>query len=111
MILKRVKLKDFISHADTEIEFPLGVTVLVGPNGAGKTSVVDAVVFALFGDKVRGEKVEDMIRRGASSADVELAFEVDKEYTIHWIRKKKSVEAVLSRSDACLLYTSPSPRD
>jgi len=100
MILKRVKLKNFISHADTEIEFPLGVTVLVGPNGAGKTSVVDAIVFALFGDKVRGDKVEDMIRRGASSAEVELTFEVGREYTVHWIRKKKGVEATLSRSDA-----------
>jgi len=55
MILRRIKLKNFISHADTEIEFPFGVTVLVGPNGAGKTSVVDAIVFALFGDKVRRE--------------------------------------------------------
>jgi len=100
VILKRVKLKNFISHADTEIEFPLGVTVLVGPNGAGKTSVVDAIVFALFGDKVRGEKVEDMIRRGTSSAEVELTFEVGKEYTVHWIRKKRGVEATLSRSDA-----------
>ncbi len=101
MILRRAKLKNFISHANTEIEFPpFSVTVLVGPNGAGKTSVVDAVVFALFGDKVRGEKVEDMIRRGTSSAEIELTFDVGKEYTVHWVRKKRSVEATLSRSDA-----------
>ena len=100
MILKRVKLKNFISHANTEIEFPLGVTVIVGPNGAGKTSIVDAIVFALFGDKVRGEKVEDLIRRGASSAEVELTFEAGKDYTVRWIRKRRrGVEVTLSRGD------------
>ncbi len=99
MILKRVKLKNFISHANTEIEFPLGVTAIVGPNGAGKTSIVDAIVFALFGDKVRGERVEDLIRRGASSAEVELTFEAGKDYTVRWIRRKRSVEVTLSRSD------------
>ena len=99
MILKRVKLKNFISHVNTEIEFPLGVTAIVGPNGAGKTSIVDAIVFALFGDKVRGEKVEDLIRRGASSAEVELTFEAGKDYTVRWIRRKRGVEVTLSRND------------
>ncbi len=47
-----------------------------------------------------GEKVEDIIRRNTSSAEVELTFEVGKEYTVHWIRKKRGVEATLSRSDA-----------
>jgi len=100
MILRRVKLNDFISHANTEIELPLGVTVFVGPNGAGKTSIVDAIVFALFREKVRGDRFEDLIRRGASSAEIELTFEVDgKEYTLHCVRKKRGLEASLYRSD------------
>jgi len=99
MIIKGVRLRNFISHADTNVQFPLGVTVLIGPNGAGKTSIVDSIVFALFGENVRGEKVEDMIRRGTNSAEVELVFEVDKEYTVHWIRRKKGVKAELSRDD------------
>ena len=99
MIIKSVRLRNFISHADTNVQFPLGVTVLIGPNGAGKTSIVDSIVFALFGENVRGEKVEDMIRRGTNSAEVELVFEVDKEYTVHWIRRKKGVKAELSRDD------------
>lgn len=100
MILRRIKLKDFVSHKDTEIEFPLGVTAIVGPNGAGKTSIVDAIIFSLSGDKVRGERVEDLIRRGAGSAKVELTFEEgSKDYTVRWIRGKGRVEATLSRSD------------
>lgn len=98
MILKRVKLNNFISHEDTEIEFPFGVTAIVGPNGAGKTSIVDAIVFALFGDRVRGEKFEDLIRRGGSTAEVELTFEEGgKDYKVSWIRRKRGVEATLLR--------------
>ena len=99
MILKRVKLKNFISHVNTEIEFPLGVTAIVGPNGSGKTSIIDAIIFALFGDKVRGDRVEDLIRRGARYAEVKLTFEAGKEYTVRWIRRKRGVEVTLSRSD------------
>ncbi|MEM3927705.1 MAG: AAA family ATPase, partial [Archaeoglobaceae archaeon] len=77
MILRKVKLKNFISHAESELEFNLGVTVLVGPNGAGKTSILDAIVFGLFGERVRGDKVEDLIRRGCSSAEIEVEFEQD----------------------------------
>ncbi|NPB04615.1 MAG: AAA family ATPase, partial [Thermotogae bacterium] len=96
MIIKRVRLKNFISHADTTIEFPLGVTVLIGPNGAGKTSVIDGIIFALFGIKVRGEKVTDVIRRGANSAEVEVVFEVDgREYTLRRERKSRTTEAIL----------------
>ena len=107
MIIKRVKLKDFVSHADTEIEFPLGVTVLVGPNGAGKTSVIDAVVYALFGKRTRGERFEDLIRRGANSAEVELTFEADgKEYTVHCVRRRRGSEATLRRSDVGTIATT-----
>ena len=108
MIVRRVKLTDFISHVDTEVEFPLGVTVLVGPNGAGKTSIVDAIVFSLFREKVRGDKFEDLIRRGANSAEIELTFEVDgKEYTVYWVRKKRGLEASLHRSDIGPIATTP----
>jgi len=98
MIIRSVRLKDFISHANTKVDFPLGVTVLVGPNGAGKTSILDAVIYALFGEKVRGDKVEDLIRRGCNSAEVEVVFEHNNlVYKVKLERKKKSVDAFLER--------------
>ncbi|AIG98448.1 ATPase involved in DNA repair [Archaeoglobus fulgidus DSM 8774] len=98
MIIKSVRLKDFISHADTRIEFPLGVTALIGPNGAGKTSIIDGIIFALFADKVRGDKITDVIRRGASSAEVEIVFEESgREYTLRRVRKSRTMEVVLMR--------------
>lgn len=99
MMIKSLKLRDFISHADTKLEFPVGVTVLIGPNGAGKTSIVDGIVFALFGEKVRGEGVSDLIRSGCSSAEVELSFEEGgKEYTIRRTRKRTTSDALLLKN-------------
>lgn len=100
MILKKVRLKNFISHADSELEFPLGVSVIVGPNGAGKTSILDAIIFGLFGERTKGDKVEDLIRKGCGSAEVEVHFEQDaKSYVVKLLRKKKSLEASLEREN------------
>jgi exonuclease SbcC len=109
MIIRSVRLKDFISHANTKVDFPFGVTVLVGPNGAGKTSILDAIIFALFGEKVRGDKVEDLIRRGCNSAEVEVVFEHNNQvYIIKLTREKKRVEAVLEREGFGIIATSAS---
>ncbi|MEM2428494.1 MAG: AAA family ATPase, partial [Candidatus Bathyarchaeia archaeon] len=66
IVLKRLKLKNFLSHENTELDFPLGVTAIVGPNGAGKTAIMDAVIHAFLGFekdvKTRGENVDDLIR-------------------------------------------------
>lgn len=98
MIIKSVRLKDFISHADTRIDFPLGVTALIGPNGAGKTSIIDGIIFALFAERVRGDKIADIIRRGASSAEVEIVFEEGgRDYTLRRIRRSSTMEATLMR--------------
>lgn len=104
-MLKRLKLRNFLSHGNTEIDFPLGVTVIVGPNGAGKTAIMDAVIHAFLGFekdvKTRGENVDDLIRRGASEAEISLTFEADnREYLVQWIRTKGGrVEASLRRGD------------
>jgi len=109
MIIKSVRLKDFISHANTKVDFPYGITILVGPNGAGKTSILDAIVFALFGEKVRGDKVEDLIRRGCNSAEVEVVFEHNNQvYIVKLSREKKRVEAVLERQGFGIIATTAS---
>ena len=109
MIIRSVRLKDFVSHANTKVDFPLGVTVLVGPNGAGKTSILDAIVFSLFGEKVRGDKIEDLIRKGCSSAEVEVVFEHNNQvYIVKLSREKKRVDAVLEREGFGTIATTAS---
>ena len=89
MIIKRLTLNNFLSHKDTAVEFPWGVTVFVGPNGAGKTSIIDGIFVALFNQRPRGESWGDIIHRGSSSARVELEFEEGGiPYRVVWERRK-----------------------
>lgn len=79
LMIRRVRLRDFLSHADTEVEFSKGVNVLIGPNGAGKTGILEAIYFALTrrGWRTSGQRrVTALIREGRSSAEVTLEFEM-----------------------------------
>ena len=79
MILRRVELKNILSHENTSIELPYGIIAIIGPNGAGKSSIVDAIYIALFaGDKIdiRGGKKEYIIMRGKSSGEISIEFEI-----------------------------------
>lgn len=96
MIIKSVSLENFLSHKDTIVEFDRGVNVIIGPNGAGKTSIVDAIIFALFSDRVRGDRINDIIRRDSKEAKVELEFVIDnKEYKIENVRSKTTSDIVV----------------
>jgi exonuclease SbcC len=79
MILRRVELKNILSHENTSIELPYGIIAIIGPNGAGKSSIIDAIYIALFaGDKIdiRGGKKEHIIMRGRSSGEISVEFEM-----------------------------------
>jgi len=63
-VIERVKLVNFLSHKDTEIQLGEGLTVFIGRNGAGKSSVIDAITYALYGQHTRGKRTH--VRDGAS---------------------------------------------
>jgi len=88
-----IKLKNFISHRDTAIEFPEGLTAIIGRNGAGKTSILDAISYALFKEHGRGRD-ENLINRRAESAQIQLTFSSGgRKYEITWRmwRKKRAL--------------------
>lgn len=79
MRIKRVKLKNFLSHKDTEIMFNnenliliQGLTKSGRSNGAGKTAIVSAILFALTKDINKNVNIKSLIRHGSKSAEVEL---------------------------------------
>jgi len=96
MIIHSVRLRNFISHRDTFIEFPQGLTVLVGDNGSGKTSILDAVTFALFKEHSRGRD-ENLINRAASNAMIQVTFSSGgRAYEITWrLGRGKRAQATL----------------
>ena len=81
-MIKRVRLKNWRSHYDTDLRFDEGTNVIIGINGAGKSSVLEAIFFALFGPPEKGY-YERVLREGAAEGSVELVFEVKgKEYSV-----------------------------
>ena len=79
MKLNRLRLLNFRQHADTEIEFDVGLTGIIGRNGAGKSTILEAVAWALYGgDTARGGKESIRFSRAPARASVrvELDFEL-----------------------------------
>ena len=75
MILKRIELTNFISHEQTALDFPRGVSVFRGENGSGKSSIIDGIFYSICGEQVRGDNIDDLIRRPTTKAEVKLTFE------------------------------------
>ncbi|MEM7826798.1 MAG: AAA family ATPase [Candidatus Aenigmatarchaeota archaeon] len=88
MIIRRLKLRNFRSYKDEEIEFPKGVILFEGDVGSGKSSLLYAIEFALFGlGEMRGET---LMRAGENNCSVELEFEANgKNYIVYRLLKKR----------------------
>jgi exonuclease SbcC len=72
MRILSVALRNFKTHQDRFFEFSPGTNAICGENGAGKTSILEAIAWALF--DYSPYTTDDMIREGAHSAEVAVAF-------------------------------------
>ena len=63
---------------DTSIDFSDGITLIAGLNESGKSSMLDAILYALFGRVIRPLKAknEDLISYGATEATITLECEI-----------------------------------
>ena len=103
-----VSAKNFKCYSEIQLPkqgiFPEGLLFVEGENSTGKSSLFDAIFYALFYDptttKELGNK-EDLIRRGQSETEVEVAFELDNKYYLikREHGKKKAVLASLMEID------------
>ena len=63
ILLKKITLFDFLSHSDTEIDFEPDQNVLIdGKSGSGKSSIVEGLIWALYG-KGRSDN-KSLIKKG-----------------------------------------------
>lgn len=51
MLVRRLELQNFRCFAETELEFGMGLIGVRGRNGTGKTSLLEAIDFALYGQR------------------------------------------------------------
>ena len=84
---------------------PEGLLFVEGENSTGKSSLFDAIFYAFFYDPTTTKEIgtnDDLIRRGYSETNVEVAFELDdKCYIVRRTHSKKTaVQAFLMRIDS-----------
>lgn len=78
MRLNAIQLVNFRQHADTRIEFDLGLTGIIGPNGSGKTTILEAVAWALYGQQAaRGNRDSIRFLRAGPRAPVRVELDFD----------------------------------
>jgi exonuclease SbcC len=75
--IKRLRLFNIKSHANTTVEFSSGVNLIEGDVGSGKSTILQSIEAALF-----GYKAKDLIRVGEDEARLDLTLDPDLE--VEW---------------------------
>ncbi|NUN09561.1 MAG: DNA replication/repair protein RecF [Ignavibacteriaceae bacterium] len=74
MVLKKLQLKNFRIHADTEISFSDGLNLIVGGNGQGKTSIIEAIYFLCTTKNYKGAPDQEILRFGEQVYEIQGEF-------------------------------------
>ena len=53
MIIRNIKLKNYRRFQDLELDLPENLIGIVGNNGSGKTTIVEAIGWCLYGNRIR----------------------------------------------------------
>jgi exonuclease SbcC len=117
-MLEKLILENWKSHYKTEIDFESGYNVFTGNIGSGKSSIIEGLVFALFGTTMsvnsRKIQIKDLIMAKPTqmeSSKITLYFKIDdNNYSVERILyNTKSSQAKLYKNDK--LISGPKPND
>jgi len=100
--LKNLKINNFISHKETEISFNDETKVLLdGKSGAGKSSVVEAIIWGLYG--VARCPNKDLVLRGEKTSTVAIVLFDNNENIYYEIKRSTTDKAkntlIISKSE------------
>ena len=96
-MIEKVVMKNWKSYREEEFRFEKGANALIGDMGSGKSSVLEAVVFGLYGDlparRERRISLDDLITRNPNpeqEAEVEVVFSRNgKTYSVkRWLERE-----------------------
>ncbi|MFN4190196.1 MAG: AAA family ATPase [Pseudothermotoga sp.] len=100
-----LEVENFLGIEKCKVEFKEGVFLILGQNGAGKSSLLEAIVFALYGTGVRyGRKSpQDYVRSSTSTCQVRFSFlRNGKKYEVFRRVRSSGTEALLLENDAII---------
>jgi exonuclease SbcC len=89
-MIRRIELRNFASHDDTELEFGNGKNVIIGATGSGKTNILQALDFAFLGI-VPEVDLPELIADNSNSAEVVVEYDdprTGQNYRIHRTLKR-----------------------
>jgi len=101
MKLQALAVKNFRVLKEAHLSFPDQVIGIIGPNGAGKSSLVEAVAWALYGNRVARsgkEEIKSTYAGPYEDCEVCLEFEVGREH----YRLKRQLIGRRGRSEVSL---------
>ena len=99
-MLDRVYCRNFRRLAEADLKIRPGITILLGLNGTGKSSLMEAILFNLFGKVKSNTKKETARRKGATEEEITITvvdFTINGEHyrCRRWYSKKMSILADL----------------
>lgn len=111
--IKKISLKNFMSHKNFEMEFGPTLNFIVGNNGSGKSAILTAITIGLgakASETNRGHSLKDLIREGSTTARIVIHLENEsygayqqgiygKEIIIERILKKDGPALFVLRSE------------
>jgi len=102
MRIKRLKLRNFRNHVDTEVHFAPHLNLITGQNGSGKTNIIDAIHYLC------------MSRSFVASSDQYVANHDEKYFMIEGdfegeIRQSFKVSCSYSRGEGKKIFVNDSP--
>lgn len=102
MQIRQVTLSNFRNYRQVSVPVGSGKTILIGENAQGKSNFLEAVELVSTGRSARASQDSDLIRWGASSLSVAVAFErmgtgESVEYRIIRQTNPKAGQRLLSR--------------
>lgn len=69
-MIKNVTLRCFRRHEDLTVDFSAGLNVLRGPNEKGKTTILEGVMYALYGTKALRDTLAETVTWGRKEAEL-----------------------------------------
>ncbi len=98
-MIQSLRLQNFRSYKDTQLEFEPGVNVIFGPNASGKTSILEAILIILRGSSFKGSDYDvvhfshDWARLDAALGDEKRAVKIEKTDPEH-VRKSFLIDEI-----------------